>query len=193
MSAIITLPIEAASPEAVSVDRTASSLPRKPVRQAETELCSARPPWATSSKWVKTRRSFRRCIAPSTTRARVPCMATQTDRHCLAADTAGPQARFLLRAHSQTHPFEAPGRQARHRLPHRQDEPFPGYSRPSHNRSRRLTCAVCPKLPLGHSFRTRVCESDFAGQNTEAPQLPIGRGLSNAVRHRLRLRLLARA
>ncbi len=187
MSAIITLPIEAASPEAVSVDRTASSLPRKPIRQAETKLCSARPPWATSSKWVKTRRSFRRCIVLSTTcqHANGPPLPCSGHRRA--------PARFLLRAHSQTRPFETPGRQARHRLPHRKDEPFLGYSRPSHNRSRRLTCTVCPKLPLGHSFRTRVCESDFAGQNTEAPQLPIGRGLSNAVRHRLRLRLLARA
>ena len=76
-----------------------------------------------------------------------PPVNTRTDRHCLAADTAGPKARFLLRAHSQTHPFEAPGRQARHRLPHRQDEPFPGYSRSSHNRSRRLTCCRMSQAP----------------------------------------------
>ena len=67
MSAIITLPIEAASPEAVSVDRIASSLPRKPVRQAEAG--HARPPIVGHViEMGKTRRSFRRRIVSGTTR-----------------------------------------------------------------------------------------------------------------------------
>ena len=110
MSAIITLPTDAASPEAVSVDRTASSLPRKPVQQAVTELCSARPPWATSSKWEKPVAPFVVASCPA------PPVSTQTDRHCLAADTAGLPPAF----YSEHTPRLT-------RLKHQADKPGTGY------------------------------------------------------------------
>lgn len=122
-----------------------------------------------------------------------PPVNTRTDRHCLAADTAGlPPAIYLEHTPRLT------------RLKHLADRPGTGYHTgrmsPSPvihvhhvSRSRRLTSCRMSQLPLGHSFRARVCEHDFAGQNTEAPQLPTGKGLSSAVWHRLRLRFLARA
>ena len=63
-----------------------------------------------------TRRSFRRRIVSGTTRARVPCMATRTDRHCLAADTAGLPPAF----YSEHTPRLT-------RLKHQADKPGTGY------------------------------------------------------------------
>lgn len=110
MSAIITLPTDAASPEAVSVDRTASSLPRKPVGQAER---STAPPAHRGPR----HRNGLKPVAPFVVAScPAPPVSTQTDRHCLAADTAGLPPAF----YSEHTPRLT-------RLKHQADKPGTGY------------------------------------------------------------------